>query len=346
MLFGFAYTTFLYVAAYQAGLAAFMVSKSVPGALIDKFTDVERIPGGRICMLEAVQSSIQQRYDWPASKIKGADDFGPMLETLYRGKHGCVAALIGVNELKQIYDSQSQDFTYCADPADEKQFSKCVAPVTTDPVRINLSCKCEDAEKNAANGECPEECPFTHRYCNMMLVDDLDFSLSVPVGMPVAMPFLDYFSAWLVTYKLDGTMTTWLDEELNSKYCKVCGKGIFIDECVNATADKPPDPPKEPAPLYLGDMIGTYILCLGIMGAGLLLWCFQRLLAMLPGTKTAPDPAEGDQGAEAAAEVEGELGFADPPVETDPVKKEVEELKDTISAMLDKLKAIEANAQG
>jgi hypothetical protein len=33
----------LYVAAYQANLAAFMVGKNVPGALIDAFRVVERV---------------------------------------------------------------------------------------------------------------------------------------------------------------------------------------------------------------------------------------------------------------------------------------------------------------
>jgi len=42
-LLGCAYTTMLYVAAYQANLAAFMVGKNVPGALIDAFRDVERV---------------------------------------------------------------------------------------------------------------------------------------------------------------------------------------------------------------------------------------------------------------------------------------------------------------
>ena len=41
---------------YQANLAAFMVGKSVPGALIDKFTDVEQIPGGKLCKHHEITS--------------------------------------------------------------------------------------------------------------------------------------------------------------------------------------------------------------------------------------------------------------------------------------------------
>ena len=39
---------YIHVSAYQANLAAFMVSKVVPGALIDKFTDIAQLPGGKI----------------------------------------------------------------------------------------------------------------------------------------------------------------------------------------------------------------------------------------------------------------------------------------------------------
>ena len=41
-------------------------------------------------------------------------------------------------------------------------------------------------------------------------------------GMPVDLWAMDYFSAWIVTLKLNGTMDATFSEEITSKYCKVC----------------------------------------------------------------------------------------------------------------------------
>jgi len=142
VLLGLAYTTFMFVAAYQANLAAFMVGKLAPGALIDKFTDIGQLPGGKVCLLEAISSSVMLSYGWNKDKIKGVDEFGAMLETLLSGKHGCVAALMGKFEYMAFIEAQSAKFTYCSDPADANQYSKCTLPVTTAATTFDLNCKC------------------------------------------------------------------------------------------------------------------------------------------------------------------------------------------------------------
>jgi len=48
----------LMLSAYQANLAAFMVGKLAPGALIDKFTDIGQLPGGKVCLLEAISRCV------------------------------------------------------------------------------------------------------------------------------------------------------------------------------------------------------------------------------------------------------------------------------------------------
>jgi len=365
VLLGCAFTTMLYVAAYQANLAAFMVGKSVPGALIESFTDVEQIPGGKICMLEAVATTIQLSYGWGKDKIKGTDDFGPMLEILQRSKHGCVAAIIGKFEYLAFIEAQSASYTYCADEADENQYTTCSAPVTTDPVEINLNCKCSDAAKNPAKkggvmpaNECPEECPHVHRHCNLLTVEDLDFSLSIPLSMPANEWIQDYFSAWIVTYKLNGEMDENFQDGIISKYCKVCKQGVQVDECANLTAaagngtdaeEEGGGDCGETCPLFIGDMLGTYILSGAIMFLGILLRLFQMLLALLPAKFGGG--AGGGGGGDDAGKAEATIGFSaegggDGAGADEALKKEVEALTDDINAMLDKLKAVDDQSRG
>jgi len=348
VLLGFAYTTFLFVAAYQANLAAFMVSKVVPGALIDKFTDIAQLPGGKVCLLEAVASSVMLSYGWSKDKVKGVDNFGPMLETLRSGKHGCVAALLGKFEYMAYIESQSAKFTYCADPLDKNQYSTCSSPVETAATSIDLNCKCSDPLKISAKQECPIECPHVHRYCDMMTVEDLDFTLAIPVGMPVDSWAMDYFSAWIVTLKLNGTMDATFSEEITNKYCKVCGTDIQRDGCVNQTKDTVEV--KEDGglmPLSVEDMLGTYIMAGVVMLIGVLIRAFQYLLSKLPspGASTtdaaaSPDVAvNGEEGGKAS----GDLVFVDGTngvQEIDPMRKEINSLSESLSNMLDKLKVI------
>jgi len=124
---------------------------------------------------------------------------------------------------------------------------------------MNKACH-TDLTKNSVKKECLLECPYVHRYCGVLTVNDLDFSLSVPVGLPVATWAMDYFSAWIVTFKLNGMMDATFSNEITSKYCKVCGTDIQRDGCVNQT--KPADVINSdtgPVVLTIKDMLSTYI---------------------------------------------------------------------------------------
>eukprot|EP00277_Geminigera_cryophila_P035972 CAMPEP_0173098332 /NCGR_PEP_ID=MMETSP1102-20130122/34650_1 /TAXON_ID=49646 /ORGANISM="Geminigera sp., Strain Caron Lab Isolate" /LENGTH=523 /DNA_ID=CAMNT_0013990773 /DNA_START=288 /DNA_END=1860 /DNA_ORIENTATION=+ len=312
VLLGLAYTTFMFVAAYQANLAAFMVGKLAPGALIDKFTDIGQLPGGKVCLLEAISSSVMLSYGWNKDKIKGVDEFGAMLETLLSGKHGCVAALMGKFEYMAFIEAQSAKFTYCSDPADANQYSKCTLPVTTAATTFDLNCKCSDLTKNSVKKECLLECPYVHRYCGVLTVNDLDFSLSVPVGI---------------------------------------GTDIQRDGCVNQTKPADViNSDTGPVVLTIKDMLSTYIVAGVVMMIGVILRAFQYLLSKLPsrGANSEAD-VEGEEKSKTVAS--GGLVFVDSThaaaeEETDPMRKEIQSLNTCLCTMLDKLKEIESKGRG
>jgi hypothetical protein len=286
-----------------------------------------------------------------------------MLEILQRGKHGCVAAIIGKYEYKAFIEAQSASYTYCADEDDANQYSTCSAPVTTDPLKIDLNCKCSDPAKNPAKkggvmpaNECPDECPDVHRHCNLMTVEDLDFSLSIPLSMPANEWIQDYFSAWIVTYKLNGVMDANFEEGIDSKYCKVCKQGVQVEACENITAaaanstgaeEEGGGDCGETCPLFIGDMLGTYIIAGVIMFLGVLLRLFQMLLALLPAKLGGGGGGGG--GGEGGDKAEATIGFCGDGAGgggDEALKKEVEALTDDINAMLDKLKQVDEKSRG
>lgn len=81
---------------------------------------------------------------------------------------GCSGAILGFFQFDQYVRAQKASFSVCLDPEDEKGWSSCTT-VSTDAVRIDLNCQCDDPTKEVES--CPAECPFGNkRYCSMVEV--------------------------------------------------------------------------------------------------------------------------------------------------------------------------------
>jgi len=179
VMIGYAFFIYVTVVLYVANLSAFLIMKPSEGASISSLMDITRL-GGKLCLLEAMTDAVS--YAVPVSNQHLTDDYGPALERVYRG--GCAAAVVGFFEYEMYVKAQTAVFTVCVDPDDEKGWSTCTN-VPTDPVNIDLNCKCKNPEKDVTT--CPSTCPFGNkRYCPLVEVCvSVDVFVSVSGSVPV-----------------------------------------------------------------------------------------------------------------------------------------------------------------
>lgn len=163
VMIGYAFFIYVSVVLYVANLSAFLILKPSEGASISSLAEISRL-GGKLCLLEAMSGAVE--YAVPLNNQHLTDDYGPALERLYRGK--CAAAVVGFFEYEMFINAQTASFTACIDPADDNGWSTCTN-VPTDPVAIDLNCKCDDPEADVVT--CPTTCPFGNkRYCPLVEV--------------------------------------------------------------------------------------------------------------------------------------------------------------------------------
>lgn len=98
----------------------------------------------------------------------------------------------------------------------------------------------------------------------------------------------DYVSAYLVKFKLDGSMDSLIDEKIKKVYCPVCGKKMRYGECAEASEAEEGGGGEEDegggggddeaVPLGLEEMAGTWIISSIIMACGGVLGIIQAFM--------------------------------------------------------------------
>jgi len=108
------------LSAYQANLAAFMVGKLAPGALIDKFTDIGQLPGGKVCLLEAISRCVLHSVTVCCSALQCVVLCGSALQ--------CVAQYWNVCVLEAIFGNVLQSVAVCCSVMQNVEMCACWRP--------------------------------------------------------------------------------------------------------------------------------------------------------------------------------------------------------------------------
>lgn len=278
---GFACFVYIAVASYAAKLVDFLVNSDSSPGRVSSMTDLVT-KGQSICLLEAISDLVPEV---PSSKRVGMDDYGPMVEKMYRNA-GCAASLIGKTQYLSHIVGQKAVFDVCTDPRDPFQHTTCVDPSLTQET-IDLG---------------DPQSPDFQKYCDILLVEDSAFSLAIGISFPVAPDLLDYISSWVVSMRLDNSISKLRDKWVTSQYPPVCpveyvpGLGLTIEQ-----------------------MAGTYTISAACMVLGLLVYFIQACMYMrkagkdedmapLVPAEDEPKGAEGKEGKEGKDGKEGKEG--------------------------------------
>eukprot|EP00286_Rhodomonas_abbreviata_P025844 CAMPEP_0181313226 /NCGR_PEP_ID=MMETSP1101-20121128/14134_1 /TAXON_ID=46948 /ORGANISM="Rhodomonas abbreviata, Strain Caron Lab Isolate" /LENGTH=494 /DNA_ID=CAMNT_0023420163 /DNA_START=273 /DNA_END=1753 /DNA_ORIENTATION=+ len=222
---GFGVFIYISVASYSASLVSFLISSNKAEGKIESMRDL-KTKGGKLCVLEAMAPLVTDVTK--ANKLT-FDNWGPATEKLHSG--GCIAAILGKQAYQMLIVAQDSQFSVCVDKLDPKGHSECADPIH-EAIDIDLNCQCSDATRDPAT--CPDECPYYHRYCNILEVLDGDFQLAIGNALPVNQTLMDYVSAWIVQERLNGNVqklrkryvTDTLPPRCNKKKTKVSGLTI------------------------------------------------------------------------------------------------------------------------
>eukprot|EP00286_Rhodomonas_abbreviata_P029116 CAMPEP_0181293060 /NCGR_PEP_ID=MMETSP1101-20121128/2857_1 /TAXON_ID=46948 /ORGANISM="Rhodomonas abbreviata, Strain Caron Lab Isolate" /LENGTH=649 /DNA_ID=CAMNT_0023397609 /DNA_START=114 /DNA_END=2063 /DNA_ORIENTATION=- len=292
ILFGFALFIYVTVASYAASLINFLISTdNTPGKIASMKDLVTK--GRSLCLLEAMADLVPEV---PNSKKVGMDDYGPMVEKMYRNA-GCQASIIGKTQYQSMIQAQAATFKVCTDKRDPKQFTTCTNPDFEQSTIALGDCTCSsDPAKDPLT--CPDDCPDHHKYCKILEVKDGAFQLAIGMSFPVTPDMLDYISAWVVRYRLDNTVTKMRDLYVTSQYqpiCEVAGE--------------------EASGLTIEQMGGTYTISSVIMVFGMIVHLIQFFLYRTPKEDAGEKDAlgEGEEGEPAPAGPEEKDGADMPP---------------------------------
>lgn len=116
----------------------------------------------------------------------------------------------------------------------------------------------------------------------------------------------DYVSAYIVKYKLDGTMDSIVETNIKQVYCPVCDKQIRYTECANQTEGRrkgggggtESDDGSGDGPVALGleEMAGIWIISTSVMVFGVVLQVVQILYMKYCMRKSSATNNEVDEG--------------------------------------------------
>jgi len=237
---GFSFFVYIAVASYAAKLIDFLVNTNRDPGRISSLSDLVQ-NGLSICLLEAMKDLVPEV---PTSKKVGMDDYGPMLERMYRNS-GCSASIIGKTQYLSMIVGQKASFEACTDRRDPLQHTTCIDPsYETETIALGDPLS-----------------PHYQKYCSVITVEDSEFTLAIGMSFPVAPGMLDYISSWVVSMRLDNSILTLRDKYVTSQYPAVCdaveeqGLGLTIEQ-----------------------MAGTYIISAACMLLGVIVFIFQKLL--------------------------------------------------------------------
>ena len=160
----------------------------------------------------------------------------------------------------------------------------------------------------------------------------------------------DYVSAYLVKYKLDGSMDAIIEELIKKVYCPVCGKKMRYGECGSEEGGGGEEEEEggggddEAVPLGLEEMAGTWIISSIIMFCGGLMAVVQAFMYREKASDTplAPEDVELDVNGEA---VRVKADVVSPGRRlmggTDQVRQELDSLTEHFDWLLERMSELE-----